>query len=367
MGEGIITWNDTTSRDHSYPTHFATSAIRTPFQQQTMSIHHCAWITGDDRMPRTIGRGPATQTGLTRFDMRNCLSYNWKGNNFGNLSRGFYTEGNYNAWIAANGFDAFVSENNIVKCQSIKSSRGSADNAFTWHYHQVGMFFSQNLGPLSPVTPVDGFAIGTNRINHLWDGHSASPATNSHGTYSTTTYDNGVAFTAPAIVETDVSSLLAEATTEFGATLPAKDSTWQRIMDYTIADTGPDTQDFDLTEGYPTLAGGTYPTHSQPDGIPDTWKTSKGLDIGTDYTGVSGVSGYNHVENYANETAGDTIPDDYASAPTVSVASSILIVKNIATPITITATDSDSDIVLAQVTSDNGTGAVTLQGSATVS
>jgi hypothetical protein len=210
----------------------------------------------------------------------------------------------------------------MVKCQHKRGGQSSVtDDTFAWHMEHTKLYLEQNLGPSSPSTPVDGFAIKMRRLNHLWDGHAPSPAFSVHGAYSTTNYDNVVPFPAPSIVETDVVDLLDELTVDCGATLPAKDSTWVRIMNTVINDTGGNENDYDLVEGYPTLAAGTYPTHSQSDGIPDSWKTTNGLSTAINYTGVSAPSGYDWVEEYINQAAGD--PAGAATVLSPSLAENI--------------------------------------------
>jgi hypothetical protein len=69
--------------------------------------------------------------------------------------------------------------------------------------------------------------------------------------------------------------------------------------------------------GFPSLPGGTYPTNTQNDGIPDAWKIANGLDTGVDY-GIAGTfaaqpqlyapSGYRWIEEYAMSLV-EEVPD----------------------------------------------------------
>ena len=45
------------------------------------------------------------------------------------------------------------------------------------------------------------------------------------------------------------------------------------------------------------------------DGIPDAGKNAHGVKPATDYTGVSAPSGYDHIENYLKDEAGDPPPE----------------------------------------------------------
>ena len=60
--------------------------------------------------------------------------------------------------------------------------------------------------------------------------------------------------------------------------------------------------------GYGTLAGGTAPTDTDKDGIPDSWETKYGLDPNNaaDATGDFDHNGYTNVEKYINGIADGT-------------------------------------------------------------
>ena len=301
-------------------------------------------------------------------DIRNCLIYNYQNNNNTAIRRNFYTEGNYNAWVAAFGVNDIITQINYVKNICIQGPLSTSNDESFSHNYNCSIYASQNLGPASPSTPVDGFTIEAYRVNKLWDGHVASPSVNLHGTYSTTNYDSATPFTAPAIVETAPGDLFAELTTECGATLPSKDSTWTRIMDYIIADTGPSALVyFDVTEGYPTLAGGSYPTDTSGDGMPDAWKSANGLDplVDDSQTPHPG-SGYWWIEVYVNEVAGDTAPAG-SSAPVNTVPATQDIAKNTSAPVAISVTDDDGNITSIVLNCDEGEVSVTLSEGVTAS
>jgi transposase-like protein len=62
--------------------------------------------------------------------------------------------------------------------------------------------------------------------------------------------------------------------------------------------------------GYGTLAGGTAPTDTDKDGMPDTWETKYGLDPNNpaDATGDFDHTGYTNVEKYINSIADGLYP-----------------------------------------------------------
>lgn len=78
-----------------------------------------------------------------------------------------------------------------------------------------------------------------------------------------------------------------------------RDSVDTRTVNNVINGTGihPDSQ-ADVG-GWPTLTSTAYPTVTSGDGIPNSWKTSKGLNTATNYTGVAAPSGYDWIEEYA--------------------------------------------------------------------
>jgi hypothetical protein len=60
--------------------------------------------------------------------------------------------------------------------------------------------------------------------------------------------------------------------------------------------------------GWPVLNTTTPPTKSQPDGIPDSWKTANGLSTAVNYNGVDSGDGRYWIEVYLDELANTTFP-----------------------------------------------------------
>lgn len=82
-----------------------------------------------------------------------------------------------------------------------------------------------------------------------------------------------------------------------------------RVIGDVIALTGAVIDDPSDVGGLPTLAGGTAPTDTDGDGMPDSWESACGLDSGDGADGaLTAANGYTNLENYLNQLAGDTIP-----------------------------------------------------------
>lgn len=241
-----------------------------------------------------------------RLDFVNNLIYNWLGNNYTSLRPDHNNVTNYNNWLAAAGSNPAMEVNLIGNHWKRGAGSGTGENGCVWVRPHTKVYAANNIGPATGGVPVDGFGIN---INHL-TGRYAGDANviQLYGSYDVTPFQSLTRFNFPQVPTMDAADVFSFLTQNAGATLPSKHTLWQRIMNEVINETGSYADHSD----FPTLAAGTYPSHSQPDGIPDAWKTSHGLSTGTDYTGVSAGSGYDHIENYLNEAAGDQLIDDYS-------------------------------------------------------
>lgn len=274
---------------------------------QTISLHHNVWVLCKNRMPECLHYigGGYTYTPQVRIDFRNNLSYRWNGNNRAFFGRIFYTQAAYNAFIAAAGLTAAAIEVNLIGNHFIKGPTSTAENdAFTLSKN-CKAYARNNIGPES-ASPLDGFNVKVTRHNANWAGDGANISL--HGTYDPSELIQATEYVFPTIPTHDATEVFDLLTANAGATLPVKDALWTRLMGHVINGDGT----FGAKLDYPTLATGTYPTHSQPDGIPDSWKTANGLSTGTDYTGVQAPSGYDWLEVYSHEVAGDGLVEQTA-------------------------------------------------------
>ena len=87
-----------------------------------------------------------------------------------------------------------------------------------------------------------------------------------------------------------------------GATLPTLDDADLRILADVANGTGGLIDAPADVGGWPTLTGGTAPTDTDADGIPDTWETDHGLNPNSAADGASASpSGYTWLEVYIHE------------------------------------------------------------------
>gem|GEM_PF-1320806 len=106
------------------------------------------------------------------------------------------------------------------------------------------------------------------------------------------------------------SALLSTVLPTVGATKPSRDSVDARIVSETQNGTGSrgpfNGQANVVLADYPDLSGGTAPTDTDGDGIPDSWETAHGLNPNNASDGPAiTASGYSNLEVYLNELAGD--------------------------------------------------------------
>lgn len=111
--------------------------------------------------------------------------------------------------------------------------------------------------------------------------------------------------TAGLVAETMTAALAQEIVEDSGVTVPSRDSVEDAcIADY-IAGDGSYRTDVTYPDDYPTYSTPSAPTDTSGDGIPDSWATANGLNPATNYEGVSSPNGYDWVERYINDLAGD--------------------------------------------------------------
>lgn len=282
-----------------------------PYQgQMSLSLHHCVYACNKQRNPLcgpylSSGGGIYGAPGM-RVDMRNCLIYNWLGNNYTTFATNHANATNYNNWLAASGGNPGI-EANVVGCRWVRGpSSVLGDPGGIWVYPHVKLFAANNMGPGNSGTPTNGFNPLVNHLTRRYVGEANQSKL--YGTYDPTPFIQLTEFPFPFVPTHDATDIFALLTQQAGCILPSKDTLWARIMNDVVNNTGTIADHND----YPTLAAGTALTASQPDLIPDAWKVAYGLNAATDYTGVQAPSGYDWVEVWANEVAGDGFSEDSA-------------------------------------------------------
>jgi len=121
---------------------------------------------------------------------------------------------------------------------------------------------------------------------------------------SESVYRSSTPFTAPAITEIDVfptNLLFDNVLDNCGATLPVRDAVDTRIVDDVRNETGGFINTPSDVGGWPTLSGGSPPTDTDGDGMPDSWETPRGLNPNSnDSAGDRDGDGYTNIEEYIN-------------------------------------------------------------------
>jgi hypothetical protein len=259
-----------------------------------ISIHHNLYAHIRGRMPRFDGiRNAAVDTA----DYRNNVLYNWADYTVNGGEGGAYNVvGNYYKYglNSPTGSTSGV----IKKAMVVNPYKTTTIPYGKWYV--TGNY-------------VDGYPTVTDRN---WLG-----AAMNGGTYADTTTaksDDPINTGVPINTNTALQAydlVLANA----GATLPARDTLDQRIVNNVINRTGTLINTQGGYPGYPTytpyattqsawpaLAAGTPQTDADHDGMPDAWELQRGLNPNSnaDLNGYISNTGYSNIENYLN---GDTI------------------------------------------------------------
>ncbi|GAB4094014.1 pectinesterase family protein [Flaviaesturariibacter terrae] len=252
-----------------------------------VSIHHNLYAHCQSRTPRFDGvRNLSPNTpGLENVDFVNNVLYNWGINNvYGGEG------GNYN--IVNNYYKYGPSTSSGVK-------------------FRVANPYKQASGP---AIPYGKYYINGNYV----DGSTTNTANNWKGV----TMDGGTAadtalakvttpFTIVPLTTQDAASAYSLVLQQAGATLPARDTLDQRIVNDVLNRTG---RIIDVQGGYPhntayastvnawpALSSGAAPVDTDHDGMPDSWEASHGLNSSdpSDRGGIA-ANGYTNLENYLN-------------------------------------------------------------------
>ncbi|WP_165917234.1 pectinesterase family protein, partial [Flaviaesturariibacter aridisoli] len=252
-----------------------------------MSVHHNLYAHCYSRTPRFDGvRNLSPNTpGLENVDFVNNVIYNWGTNNvYGGEG------GNYN--IVNNYYKYGPSTNSGVK-------------------FRVANPYKQNSGP---AIPYGKYYINGNYV----DGSTTNTANNWRGV----TMDGGTAadttlakvttpFSIVPVTTQDAASAYSLVLQQAGATLPARDTLDQRIVNDVMNRTGriidvqggyPHNTPYATTTGaWPGLSSGTAPADTDGDGMPDSYENANGLNAASAADrGVVAANGYTNLENYLN-------------------------------------------------------------------
>ena len=234
-----------------------------------MSWHHNLDAHQNGRNPRAASRN--NQNFLC--DIRNVILYNWG------------TSGDFGAWAAY--YSGEKVDMNWVNNYSIAGPNTTSN---------ASVMLSSNLS--TSRIYISGNKIDSNRNGSL-DG---STATWSNVAGTKTQMGSEFTIASWAVVPTDsadtaYTNVLAGA----GATKPSRDSVDTRVVNSVTNQNGSIINSQDDVGGWPTLAGGSAPTDTDGDGMPDSWESANGTNPNVaDNNGDIDGDGYTNLEEYIN-------------------------------------------------------------------
>jgi pectate lyase len=227
-------------------------------QWNTISIHHCLYTANNDRNPKAKGK----------IDFVNNVVYNW---------------GSY-GFVA--GDSAGKSEVNVIGNYFIAGPNSQRLNdPITRGNANFALFFNDNY--------YDGNRNGTLDGKRIVRAEVDDTLTWQDTPYS---YPTVTAASAPDAYRQIVESV--------GASLK-RDSVDRRIIDDLVKQKGQIISDEEAVGGFGTLRGGTPPTDTDRDGMPDAWERKHGLNPNDpkDANGDFDRTGYTNIEKYINGLA----------------------------------------------------------------
>jgi hypothetical protein len=234
------------------------------------------------------------------IDWRNNVVYNW-----GSDSSPNYTGSH--AWQWGVPIDANPSNNNAAFGNSVNNHYLPGANStypgtmFLLGNGGAGEEFGGTKvyaeGNWSPQNPAGAGEEWTNGYVDFDTGFAAA---------SQAKYRVGTPYNVPSVTTTPTASLKATVLATAGAYKPSRDSLDQGVIDDVNNTTG-NIANVGAGGPWPTLSGGSYPTDTNNDGIPNTYATSHGFGVSDSIATVVAPNGYTWIENYLNELAGDTV------------------------------------------------------------
>lgn len=292
------------------------SSAGDPTNILTVSEHHCWYHSTEDRTPLLsivpIRSGPVYGNPALLADIRNILIFN-NPNNAIKIKDQFYSQSDYNAWVAGTSAPRGSIWANVIGCLMIPGAGPSLNDPgndliqtgpSSRIHARNNRGYKNKLG--SGIPPFDGLNDDCALSPSRWTGEVVSPSYVQPGAWDPVATGVHVAseFACPPVTTHDVDELLSVILANAGCIKPMRDS----VLERWISEVNTAGGNVSITHSdYPTLAAGTYPTHSQPDGIADSWKIAQGLSTSVDYTGVTAANGYDVIENYLNYLAGDDV------------------------------------------------------------
>jgi len=229
------------------------------------SIHHCLFAHSADRHP--------LMGDTKKLDMRNNVIYNWYNNNPTKMRDGVGCNFINNYWI--DGPETKPTNKMVIYVPGKKNTSG------------IEIYLEGNYGPYCPEGCTENeWDIG------VFNGQNQAVEESEYRIYTPLYAPSVTTHSAPEAYDLVLNTA--------GATKPSRDALDARLVSEVIAGTGECNVDLD----WPDLQGGTPPTDTDHDGMPDDWENTYGLNPNDpdDRNGDLDEDGYTNLEEYLNET-----------------------------------------------------------------
>ena len=239
------------------------------------TFHHNLYAHHHARLPRPGNYNDRTRDpdGLI-LDFRNNVIYNWGGD-----AAGYHSDG-------SNGVDSITRMNFVGNYyQSGADSDGTL--AFSERTPSAQAYFAGNA--MNRIIPDDPWS--------LVSFHGFSDE-------ALAAYQQATPIDVAPVITDDALTAYERVLAEAGATLPARDSVDERIVNGVRYGTGRIINDEDDVRGWPPLASGRVPRDHDRDGMPDQWERRHGLSSSDpdDRNADHDQDGYTNLEEYLNGT-----------------------------------------------------------------
>ncbi|MGP4042185.1 fibronectin type III domain-containing protein [Gracilibacillus sp. D59] len=244
-------------------------------EMNTITMHHNLYAHNNDRNPKTKGQ----------IDFVNNVVYNW---------------GQYP--YVAGGESGTKGYGNVVGNYFIAGvNSGNPEYAVVRGNENYSLFLENNRIDSNKNGILDGTDTGTDmmeaeRPSVIVDERFAYPLTNTEEPEEA--YEHVLGHAGSSLV---------------------RDSVDQRVIHDVRNQTGAIIGHENDVGGFPVLEKGTAPQDTDQDGMPDEWELAKGLDPNNpeDRNGDKSGNGYTNLEDYLNELAAPTFPENYPMEPPV--------------------------------------------------
>jgi hypothetical protein len=239
------------------------------------TFHHNLYAHHHARLPRPGNYNDRTRDpdGLI-LDFRNNVIYNWGGD-----AAGYNSDG-------SNGVDS-ITRMNFVGNYYLSGADSDGTLAFSERTPSAQAYFAGNA--MNRIIPDDPWS--------LVSFHGFSDE-------ALAAYQQASPIDVAPVITDDALTAYERVLAEAGATLPARDSVDERIVNGVRYGTGRIINDEDDVRGWPPLASGRVPRDADRDGMPDQWERRHGLSSSNpeDRNADHDLDGYTNLEEYLNGT-----------------------------------------------------------------